>query len=173
MIRAVVMDGITIGRPCCGVHDCKEPLPSQRARFCQSHSGLDAFCVVVGCTAHAEPKFQTCSEPTHRALEDTSGRSALFVLRRRLERLRTSAVEDVGSGTTDELIDVDADGECPSKPDSGNTKPRARFGRRRTHNEQLIVATCGTILARATMFGSEGVDGARVCVLFGSVLYML
>ena len=164
-MRAVVMDGITIGRPCCGVHDCKESLPSQRARYCPKHAGLDAFCVVVGCTTQAEPKFQTCSEPTHRALEDTSGRSALFVLRRRLERLRASAVEDGGQGTTDELIDVDDDGECPSKPDSGNMKPRARFGRRRTHNEQLIVATCGTILGRATMFGSEGVDGTRVCVL--------
>ena len=173
MLRAVVMDGITIGRPCCGVHDCKEPLPSQRARFCRTHSHLDALCVVVGCTTQAEPKFQTCPDPTHRALEDTSGRSALFVLRRRLERLRTSAVEDEGGGTTEELIDVDVDGECPSKSDGGNAKPRARFGRRRTHNEQLIVATCGTILAHATMFGSEGVDGTRVCVLLGIVLDLL
>ena len=63
--------------------------------------------------------------------------------------------------------DIDADGECPSKPDEGNTKPRARFGRRRTHNEQLVVATCGVILGRATMFGSEGIDGVRVSL--GSV----
>ncbi|TBU38024.1 hypothetical protein BD309DRAFT_1059390 [Dichomitus squalens] len=160
VMRAVVMDGITIGRPCCGVHDCKEQLSSQRARYCPKHSGLDSCCVVVGCTAQASSSYQTCEEPTHRALEDTSGRSALFVLRRRLERLRASALEDDGGGLTDELTDVDHDGECPSKSDEGNTKPRARFGRRRTHNEQLVVATCGTILGRATMYGSEGIGGA-------------
>ena len=29
---------------------------------------------------------------------------------------------------TDELVNIDADGECPSKPDEGNTKPRAHPG---------------------------------------------
>ena len=166
-IRAVVMDGITIGRPCCKVHDCQEPLPSQRARFCVQHSSKNDDCVVVGCTGKVTPGFQTCLNPSHRSLEDPSNRSALFVLRRRLERLRTASLEGDGQEVTDELVDIDADGECPSKPDEGNTKPRARFGRRRTHNEQLVVATCGVILGRATMFGSEGIDGVRVSL--GSV----
>ncbi|EJF65881.1 hypothetical protein DICSQDRAFT_143244 [Dichomitus squalens LYAD-421 SS1] len=159
--KAVVMDGISIGRPCCNVHDCQEPLPSQRARFCSKHAYQNHICVVIDCTAQASHGFQTCPDPAHRELEDPSRRSALFVLRRRLERLHMSSVEDDGVGTSAELTEVDVDGECPSKSDEGNIKPRARFGRRRTHNEQLIVATCGIILARATMFGSEGVDGAR------------
>lgn len=74
-----------------------------------------------------------------------------------------ASLEDSGDGPTDELIEVDADGECPSKPEEGNVKPRARFGRCRTHNEQLVVATCGVIIGRATMFGSEGIDGVCVC----------
>lgn len=50
----------------------------------------------------------------------------------------------------------------PDKSDKGNAAPRARFGRRRTHNEQLCVATCGVITGRATFYGSEAVSGHRV-----------
>ena len=60
----------------------------------------------------------------------------------------------------DELIEVDDDGECKGKSDTGNLKPRARFGWRRTHNEQLCVATCGVMVARATFYGSEALNGA-------------
>ncbi|RPD69138.1 hypothetical protein L226DRAFT_548234 [Lentinus tigrinus ALCF2SS1-7] len=160
-IRATVMDGITIGRPCCKVHDCQEPLPSQRSRFCATHSSKNDDCAVVGCTGKVTAGFQTCQDPSHRTLEDPTNRSSLFVLRRRLERLRTASLEGDGNAVTDELVDIDADGECPSKSDEGNTKPHARFGRWRTHNEQLVVVTCGIILGRATMFGSEGIDGVR------------
>ncbi|KAI0739265.1 hypothetical protein C8Q80DRAFT_1112653, partial [Daedaleopsis nitida] len=165
-----VMDGIAIGRPCCNVHDCKNPLPSQRARFCQEHASKANICVVIGCDAHVSPGYQTCPEPSHRTLEDPTNRSSLFVLRRRLERLRTHTavnddLEEGDEGVTEEMIEVDEDGECPSKPDTGNARVRARFGRRRTHNEQLVVATCGVILGRATMFGSEGIDGTRKHVL--------
>ncbi|KAA1475663.1 hypothetical protein DENSPDRAFT_826307 [Dentipellis sp. KUC8613] len=171
IIRAVVMDGITIGRPCCKVHNCQEELPSQRAHFCKNHAGLNNECVVVGCHAAAPPGYKTCPDPSHRTLEDTNGRSALFILRRRLERLRMSASAGDEEGIEDGLQEVGADGiprdvdendQCTEKPDGGNTQPKARFGRRRTHNEQLVVATCGVILGRATMFGSEGLDGTRV-----------
>ncbi|KAI0321281.1 hypothetical protein OF83DRAFT_1168620 [Amylostereum chailletii] len=92
--------------------------------------------------------------------------------------------ENDDQGITEEFLVVDADGEtddinggiktssgtaggeaevaeCATKPDSGNSRPRARFGRRRTHNEQLVVAPCGVMLARATFFGSEAINGAR------------
>lgn len=169
VMRAAVMDGIAIGRPCCGIHDCQNPLPSQRARFCTEHAAHNHICVVLGCDATVTEGFQTCTEPSHRTLEDPSRRSSLFILRRRLERLRAHTLEDDGDGTTDELIEVDDDGECPSKSDEGNVKTRARFGRRRTHNEQLVVATCGVILGRATMYGSEGIDGTRVCIQYSKV----
>ncbi|KZT63110.1 hypothetical protein DAEQUDRAFT_229694 [Daedalea quercina L-15889] len=200
IMRAAVMDGVTVGRPCCKVLNCQGELPSQRARYCERHADMDKTCVVVGCTVLAPSGFKTCLEPSHRELEDSASHSALFQLRRRLERLRKSTIEVEGQAVEDELVDVDADGrehnpphdkedegtvmvntglagpsapedhqslqmeivtECPTKSDEGNVRPRARFGRRRTHNEQLVVATCGVIVGRATFFGSEGIDGSR------------
>ncbi|TCD59991.1 hypothetical protein EIP91_010936 [Steccherinum ochraceum] len=117
----------------------------------------------------------------HRELEDPTKRSALFQLRGRLERLRLATIHDADASTddiqddlTEEQVAIETDGECPDKPDEGNPaahaaalasgKPRALFGRRRTHNEQLIVNACGVIAGRVTMFGSEGIDGARVAL---------
>jgi hypothetical protein len=48
------------------------------------------------------------------------------------------------------------------KSDAGNRKPKAHFGRRWTHNEQLIVCCCGIIAAHATMFGVEAISGVKV-----------
>ncbi|TCD64720.1 hypothetical protein EIP91_003676 [Steccherinum ochraceum] len=108
------------------------------------------------------------------------------VLRSRLERLRMASLHEADTSTedeqppqgeelTEEQVAVEEDGECPDKPEEGNPaaqaaalasgKPRALFGRKRTHNEQLIVNACGIIAGRVTMFGSEAVDGARVALV--------
>ena len=64
----------------------------------------------------------------------------------------------VGGGTLD-----DVEEPCPSKSMHGNRNPvKARFGRRRTHNEQTLVRPCGVIFARATMFGAEAVSNFLV-----------
>ena len=39
---------------------------------------------------------------------------------------------------------------------------RARFGRKRTHNEQILVAPCGMILARETFYGAEAIGTCAV-----------
>ena len=57
---------------------------------------------------------------------------------------------------------VDANGICDSKPEQGNQMVKARLGRKRTHNEELCVASCGVILGRATFYGSEAPNGVRV-----------
>ncbi|EIN03778.1 hypothetical protein PUNSTDRAFT_77731, partial [Punctularia strigosozonata HHB-11173 SS5] len=140
IMRAVVIDGVQIGHPCCSVHDCKQPLVTQRARFCLVHDSQSKICAVVGCTASCEEPFKTCAISQHRALENDL-----------LSR-------------ADVIMDIQPDGgaqDCSEKDEAGNTIPKARFGRRRTHNEQLCVATCGVILSRATFFGSEGIDGVR------------
>ncbi|KAJ6479711.1 hypothetical protein C8R45DRAFT_1101158 [Mycena sanguinolenta] len=69
-------------------------------------------------------------------------------------------VEGLGP-TEDEDVEIDADGICDGKPETGNRTVRARFGRRRTHNEELCVASCGVILGRATFYGSEAPNGVR------------
>lgn len=57
---------------------------------------------------------------------------------------------------------VDANGICNGKPEQGNQMVKARLGRKRTHNEELCVASCGVILGRATFYGSEAPNGVRV-----------
>ena len=80
--------------------------------------------------------------------------------------------DDFGEGSgvqgDDDDAFVDKDGVCDGKPDTGNKSVRARFGRRRTHNEELCVGSCGVILGRATFYGSEAPNGVRVSVGFPS-----
>lgn len=47
------------------------------------------------------------------------------------------------------------------KSDLGNQQPKAHFGCRKTHNEQLVVACCGVIVARGMMFGAESISGVK------------
>nr|GAT48907.1 predicted protein [Mycena chlorophos] len=71
----------------------------------------------------------------------------------------TSAGLEGSGADADEDIELDEDGVCPDKPESGNKKVRARFGHRRTHNEELCVMSCGVIVGRATFDGSEAPNG--------------
>ncbi|KAJ7190873.1 hypothetical protein GGX14DRAFT_579467 [Mycena pura] len=201
VVRSTVTDGITLGRPCCSVHDCFERLPTVKHRFCELHRALNKRCVVTDCEQDAERGFRTCVLPEHRSLESyyyLQGK-AMFQLKHRLERLKVSqphdsrslgsksplqervvdeqsgqllpahdeaaTVEDEsfeGAGAdADEDVVIDADGICDGKPETGNRTFRARFGRRRTHNEELCVASCGVILGRATFYGSEAPNGVR------------
>jgi hypothetical protein len=41
-------------------------------------------------------------------------------------------------------------------------KVRSRFGRARTHNEEIIVAPCGMVLARRTMYHAEAISEVAV-----------
>ena len=110
------------------------------------------------------------SLPEHQKLENIGLEqyTALFQLRKWLDKLKTSHVEDfvespLATLHADELVEVDAHAECAGKSPGSNMKLHAVFGCRRTHNEQLCVATCGIILGRATFFGSEGPYGVVVC----------
>jgi len=96
---------------------------------------------------------------------------AMFQLRHRLERvnrqthdsLPTDFSSDGGSEggglqhssiRHDQEVEITAD-DCGGKSSGGNQAIRARFGRRRTHNDELCVASCGVILGRTTFYGSE------------------
>ena len=53
-----------------------------------------------------------------------------------------------GMGILDEHVEVDTEGNissCEGKSEKGNRTLRAQFGRRRSHNEELCVASCGVI----------------------------
>ncbi|KAF7294714.1 hypothetical protein MIND_01008700 [Mycena indigotica] len=81
-----------------------------------------------------------------------------------VEKVWDDMIADGIEGTgadEDEDVEIDEDGVCPDKPSVGNQKPKARFGRRRTHNEELCVMSCGVIVGRATFYGSEAPNGVR------------
>ncbi|KAI0310124.1 hypothetical protein OF83DRAFT_1071058, partial [Amylostereum chailletii] len=161
-IRAVVTDGVSIGHPCCAMHNCTKPLITNRHHFCADHATESALCAVIICKEPVRPGHRTCTHPNHMALEayrDARGK-AFFQLQQRLKR---NGVAHLASSDMEVLPDNDTStpSDRPLKPDTGNRKLRARFGRRRTHNEQLIVCCCGVIAARATMFGAEAISGVK------------
>ncbi|EPQ54160.1 hypothetical protein GLOTRDRAFT_44279 [Gloeophyllum trabeum ATCC 11539] len=187
-VRSVVTDGVSIGHPCCAVHDCQEPLmPMKGARYCRLHAGYETKCAVISCDKAAEVGFATCATKEHREMEKhkTQAGKAMFQLKRRLERLHVSQTHDSlstsapvddplysldveGTGTADEEATIDSEDVpalCNGKPPTGNRKYKAQFGRRRTHNEELCVTSCGVIIGRATFFGSEAPNGVRVFLM--------
>lgn len=161
------------------------PLENLKNRFCTLHKEYERKCAVVDCSRMIEEeKYQTCSDLTHREYElrvREQGK-AMFQLQDRLRRARTSqthdalsanvptaddesgALEGSGVGVDHEIIVDDEGNECDGKLQVGNRKVKARFGRRRTHNEELCVASCGLILGRTTFFGSESPTNVRVGV---------
>lgn len=164
-LTACVTDGVTVGHPCCCVHNCQTPLGSQRHRFCPNHSNLHFQCAIIGCSQATSESWRTCTLPDHRALETQKreeGR-AVFHLRAKLSRALggTNIPPPLSEEEfLDEIVetDVPATGSSTSAP-----RLRSHLTRKWTHNEQLMVRCCGIIIARATFFGSEAITSVKVC----------
>ncbi|KAF8451067.1 hypothetical protein L210DRAFT_3385227 [Boletus edulis BED1] len=169
----VVIDGVTIGHPCCASPHCHIPLASNRHRFCPQHAPThDAVCSIVGCTAPTSPtaelpQSQTCALPEHKAVETMHRlrNQSRFQLQERLQRARVAHPNDAVAEEIEDIGDV-VDGEEEDEyelPGAAHRavprahKLRAQFSRRRTHNEQLFVAPCGIIITQETFFHAEGV----------------
>ncbi|PPR06412.1 hypothetical protein CVT26_004859 [Gymnopilus dilepis] len=121
--RATVTDGVTIGRPTCGVPDCDVQMDSPKDRYCPIHWQQDKLCVVTTCSQPAEAGHRTCVIEEHRKLETwlDERNSAMFQLKQRLLRLRTSqpvqSIPDRLEGPfADEIteVSVNQDGICES-----------------------------------------------------------
>lgn len=140
-VSAVVIDGVTVGRPACAVHNCHIPLNSQRDRFCPDHAHLVHQCAVTDCTAPVFPGHKVCNEATHLKVRvipfnshvasvDTillskaegfitfKGKS-MFQLHGRLERPRMANAGDTVPNTSDfeaweETVEIGPDGEVVS-----------------------------------------------------------
>jgi hypothetical protein len=200
----VVIDGITIGHPCCGQHNCQHSLASNRHHYCPSHSALNTQCAIVGCDAEVVEGMMTCIDAVHQEVERVkmARGEGHFQLKDRLACQRVAHPNDSVAADVNlmELEDIDAaeeqfslDDDGRVMPDSGYTlfenqevegrgntshngsdtmegveveagqevpEPKklcAQFGRKRTHNEQIMVAPCGIILSWATFFGAEAV----------------
>jgi hypothetical protein len=208
-VSVVVIDGITIGHPCCGQHNCQHPLTSNRNRYCPIHATLNTKCAIVGCDADVVEGTMTCPDIIHQEVEHVKKAhgEGRFQLKNQLAWQRIAHPNDSVADDVNltELEDVDAAEEGFSLDDNGQIVPdlgyillennemedasntsqdtvegaraeagseipekrklRAQFGRKRTHNEQIMVAPCGMILSRATFFGAEAVSTVIVCLL--------
>jgi len=164
---------------------CTEPLANvKRDKFCLGHQHLLKICAVERCEQEVSTGYLTCSEPTHRKLEETRKRhnAANFQLRPQLQRTTvatppdedvTKSLQDNGEaldeGFEETTLPVNPSSEgtvCPQKPDNGIRRVAARFGQRQTHNEQIMACPCGMIVARTTFFGSETVPQTVVSLIF-------
>ncbi|THU97981.1 hypothetical protein K435DRAFT_661838 [Dendrothele bispora CBS 962.96] len=162
-VFAVVCDGVTVGRPCCGVPHCRGQLLSTRDAFCEEHSSKKSICRITGCERSIKSKnSKSCDLAEHQALEAKyrETEKAAFQLKLRYERSRKmdeeqNAIWDAGT----EVLNTGSSAMFEAVVENGKGKKtaaiRAQFGRRRTHNEQLIIAPCGIILARETFYHSE------------------
>ncbi|KAF6756540.1 hypothetical protein DFP72DRAFT_846432 [Ephemerocybe angulata] len=141
-VQSVVVDGVAIGRPCCGVYDCKRP----------------ANCA----KSVVEKDYRTCPDPKHRVFETwvNEKNKAMFQLKQRKANAEAGRIEQPlsksGDPDSDSKFEVDNEDICKEKT---KTKIKAHFSQRRTHNEELCVASCGVILGRATFYGLEALNG--------------
>ncbi|KAF6741043.1 hypothetical protein DFP72DRAFT_886318 [Ephemerocybe angulata] len=169
--KVVVIDGVTLGHPCCGVHNCTLPLKSNRHRYCPKHleEGEDTYCCVVGCRALAVGSTRSCLIPSHitAVKERLEMGKARFYLKSQLEKSKAVQIisslprlADDDENDHDEhadVSDVEIDTESSDPTGKGAPKIRVQAGRTRTHNQQLFVAPCGLVIARDTFYGAEAV----------------
>ena len=103
-----------MGRPCCGVFKCQEPLQNNRHRFCAVHFGSHDVCAVVGCEnpvledMAVDPidgtprmtKKKTCSLPLHQQMEKKHHERSTgsFLYKERLQHAKISQPVDSFSG---------------------------------------------------------------------------
>ena len=181
---------MTIGRPCCSYPRCRTPLESAKHHYCAEHRSEDEICCIKDCTEQREVGFRTCSDPEHREVEKAyieSG-TAFFQLRDRLKRAQMAHTDDsLANSTTAEVLEIDGGEEeefmvrGPQDADEFDEqidatsevqehlsttvltkRVKAQFSRSRTHNEQFIIAPCGMILARETMYFAEAISNVAV-----------
>jgi hypothetical protein len=211
-VHAVVMDGITLGRPTCSVPHCTIPLANKRHHFCPTHANFNQKCVIVGCDKRiSAPDKRTCDDPTHQRVEaiHVERKGAAFQLKEKLKRAKVAHPKHGEAldlpvahiieqdDDLDETYEIVGDRVIPSEEEAvtqttlaraslnativGNVpiqapgpstkkKIRAQFGRSRTHNEQILVAPCGIIIARETFYHAESITAV---VVRGNILPLL
>lgn len=92
-VHAVVMDGVTLGRPTCGVPHCTLPLANKRHRFCPTHVHFNEKCAIVGCSERiSAPDKRTCNNPIHQQVENVHVErgQAAFQLKEKLKRAKVA-----------------------------------------------------------------------------------
>lgn len=80
--EVIVTDGITVGRPCCAIPRCKNPLVTNHCRYCLEHQNLECLCAMEGCSraVTSDPKtgkpWKACNDPVHAKMEAANTKSS-------------------------------------------------------------------------------------------------
>ena len=100
-VSAGITDRVTVGHPCCLIHNCTIPLASQQHHFCRTHADHQLLCRIENCSHPMDPGFLTCSDPSHRSWEITrnTANSSMGMLHRQLDHARLPEVPVAGSDT--------------------------------------------------------------------------
>ncbi|EGG01794.1 uncharacterized protein MELLADRAFT_91869 [Melampsora larici-populina 98AG31] len=154
---------------------CTSPLERVSDRFCPlHHQRLGKRCVAQPCKSDALDGQATCAlqEHTEAYSKFKAHITSNFALTSMLNRPGSNRPSDPTvhqDWNTAELVGLDniqQGDEMDRLHEQGRegadaTPSRISLSRARTHNDQLIVATCGVILARETFYHSEGVSAVR------------
>ncbi|KAG1724071.1 hypothetical protein EDB19DRAFT_1897954 [Suillus lakei] len=138
-LSVVVTDSVTVGHPCCGVHNCHDPLLNNCDHFCLNHLPLVNTCTIIGCNHVVVSSMKTCDTPTHQAVEKayTECGQAHFQFQEQLQRTFFATPPDSipEEEYSEEEFQVVSEATTSQQP---MARLRAQFGRKCTHNEQLI-----------------------------------
>ncbi|KAH6899597.1 hypothetical protein BKA70DRAFT_1115499 [Coprinopsis sp. MPI-PUGE-AT-0042] len=159
-VGAVIMDGITLGRPRCREYHCLGKLANSKMMFCNKHKDREGECAVEGCKTQADSGWKTCNIPLHRATDELRKKrveGSHFPRKGQLERARAAHPKEGIRAAVEDQDDVD------------ETLPEATVDDGRTKGEEQILATsCGIILGRDTMITAESMPACaefvkRIC----------
>ena len=176
----VVIDGITIGHPCCASPNCMVPLENNHHHFCPVHHDNDKVCSIVGCHKQVTDGRLTCTLADHHCIENAHnlhGQSH-FQLQQRLEHAHHLDDTNVGAITGDEeTFKIAEDGRAwpatmtPAETHQGGAATKqnkqlcAQFRCWHTFCQEIMVAPCGLMGYQTTFYGAEGVASVVVTSL--------
>ncbi|KAI0792566.1 hypothetical protein C8Q75DRAFT_792147 [Abortiporus biennis] len=110
------------------------------------------------CNVH-DCKFPLPNQCAQFCKEAHQNLNTLFQLRKHLERHGLVVSNEVSNIDLEDSENNSGNLQCPQKSDSGDAPQiKITLNRRRTHNEQLCMATYSVVLGRAMFYGSEGIN---------------
>ncbi|KIK32333.1 hypothetical protein CY34DRAFT_111008 [Suillus luteus UH-Slu-Lm8-n1] len=122
---------VTVGRPCCAVPHCKNPLESQCHRFCSadpSHKQWETMCAVEGCDrpvvhdSHTGKYRKACADPIHLKMEDMKAASTRS-RKSKTQQMKTAKLNNAltSAGVDEDMLPIqDLDEWYNHNPSTGN-----------------------------------------------------
>ena len=171
-VSVIVINGVSVSHPCCGIANCKTPLENNQHCFCPEHSHSNNICSIVNCLNPVIPGRKSCTLADHQRVENIHNQhgQSRFQLKEQYEcsqlahpndaiREQVTSISEIIDDDHEQVFEMTRDGPVPLTANLAaqnlNPQIRAQFGRHQTHNEQLFVAPCGMIIARETFYHAE------------------